>query len=97
MLEGNRGFRYKKDDDDDSFKIATTISSMLKTISTISTVPDADLDAISLALRSLFDPLPEEICEFWKRCCDLALIGRYIVAIGMNRQSKLFPVFCSLL
>ena len=70
---------------------------MLKTISTISTVPDADLDAISLALKSLFDPLPEEISEFWERCCDLALIGRYIVAIGMNRQRKFFPVFCSLL
>ena len=94
MLEGNRGFIHKKDDDD-SFKIATTISSMLKTISTISTVPDADLDAISLALKSLFDPLPEEISEFWERCCDLTLIGRSIVAIGMNRQREFFPVFCS--
>eukprot|EP01036_Dinobryon_divergens_P023908 gene23908-32306_t len=68
---------------------------MLNTISTISTVPDADLDAISLALKSLFNPLPEEISEFWERCCDLTLVGRSIVAIGKNRQRKFFPVFCS--
>ena len=96
MLEENRGFIYKKDGGN-SFKIATTVSGMLNTISTISKVPDADLDAISLALKSLFDPLPEEISEFWERCCDLTLIGRSIVAIGMNRQRKFFPVFCSLL
>ena len=94
MLEGNRGFIYKKDDDD-SFKIATTISGMLNTIRSISTVPDADLDAISLALKSLFDPLPDEISEFWERCCDLTLVGRSIVAIENNRQRKFFPVFCS--
>jgi hypothetical protein len=94
MLEGNRGFIYKKDDDD-SFKIATTISSMLNTINTISTVPDADLDAISLALKSLFDHLPDKISEFWERCCDLTLVGRSIVAIEKNRRRKFFPVFGS--
>jgi hypothetical protein len=94
ILEGNRGFIYKKADDD-SFQIATTISGMLNTISTISTVPDADLDAISLALKSLFDPLPDKISEFWERCCDLTLVGRSIVAIEKNRLRKFFPVFCS--
>jgi hypothetical protein len=94
MLEGNRGFIYKKDDDD-SFKIATTISGMLNAIRSISRVPDADLDAISLALKSLFVPLPDEISEFWERCCDLTLVGRAIVAIEKNRLRKFFPVFCS--
>ena len=65
MLEGNRGFIYEKAGVTNSFKMATTISGMLNTIRSISRVPDADLDAISLALKSLFVPLPDEISEFW--------------------------------
>ena len=95
MLEGNRGFIYEKAGVTNSFKMATTISGILNTIRSISRVPDADLDAISLALKSLFVPLPDESSEFWERCCDLTLVGRSIVAIETNSMKAMFPVFGS--
>ena len=41
---------------------------------------------VSMVPKYLFIPLPDEISEFWARCCDLTLVGRSIVE--MNRQKK---------
>jgi len=49
---------------------------------------DAKLDAISLALKYLLCPLPNDISQLWERCCDLTLVGR-----SMSRRR--FPVFCA--
>ena len=84
MLEKGVGFIYKKDND--GFILSTTIAGLFKTISpTIS----KKSGSISLAVKSLFDPFPDNLSEIWERCCDLTLVGRSIVAVEVYD----FPVF----
>ena len=49
---------------------------------------EAELDAISLAMKWLFIPLPSTISEMWERSCDLTLVARSIMP-----KSKLKHVF----
>ena len=57
-----------------------TVAGLLNIAQYLVDVEDAEFDPTSSTLKSLFNPLPNDISGLWERCCDLTLVGRSIVS-----------------
>jgi len=68
-----------------------TVAGLLNIAQYLVDVEDAEFDPTSSTLKSLFNPLPDDISGLWERCCDLTLVGRSIV----SKFKNMFPVFSS--